>query len=174
MPHLAELALSPEAAAILAPIVGDKEVGERGGDLWVKQGRIRMELEDIGEGLSGDYCEDDPDDVPVLRFYFSALDEEGTWISLDDTSCCTSIDARSEWEVQLACACKIFDAVYPRLEAGAGDMIDPGWGRRGAKECEDQSWVDSEGFEELKAAIAAGKLAQGTPEAQSSRSGPRL
>lgn len=32
------------------------------------QDDVKIELEDIGEGLSGDYDPEDPDDVPLLRF----------------------------------------------------------------------------------------------------------
>lgn len=38
-------------------------------DYRLKKGNIEVELVNIGEGLSGDYNPDDPDDVQLLRFY---------------------------------------------------------------------------------------------------------
>ena len=44
--------------------------------LDVVRGRWRLEWEDIGEGMDGDYDPNDPADIPLLRTYLYRLDEE--------------------------------------------------------------------------------------------------
>lgn len=60
--------------------------------------KIKVELEDIGEGWNGDY-DPDPDadaddtcDEPLLRFTFYKLCR-GEWVPIDDASCCTRLSA---------------------------------------------------------------------------------
>lgn len=58
---------------------------------------VKVELEDIGEGLSGDYNEDDPDDISLLRFsvYVKTDDPDYAWAdgwkAVDDASYCTNL-----------------------------------------------------------------------------------
>ena len=47
---------------------------------------VTVELEDIGEGLSGDYDPKDKDDVPLLRFTVLKGDEP-----VEDASYCTQV-----------------------------------------------------------------------------------
>lgn len=46
---------------------------------------------DCGEGLSGDYDENDPDDRPLLRFDVSYEPKKGMYYELDDASYCTQL-----------------------------------------------------------------------------------
>jgi len=50
---------------------------------------VRIEWENIGEGLSGEYDQDDPSDVELLRFYISRKGDSGEWEEVKDASYCT-------------------------------------------------------------------------------------
>lgn len=70
--------------------------------LW--SGNIGVSLEFIGEGIDGDYNADDPQDVPLLRFYLMELDEDGNFLDTDGSACCevsnnTSPDERNRFLV---------------------------------------------------------------------------
>ena len=67
-------------------------------ELELRRGNLRVTWEYIGEGLSGDYNHEDPQDVPLLRFTVSRripgmADDTGVepdeWQQLDDASYCT-------------------------------------------------------------------------------------
>lgn len=74
-------------------------------DNALEQNDVRIELVDIGEGISGDYCAEDPEDIPMLRFYCQVKGElrkkyEDTygqnlcgeeWGDLPDGSYCTQL-----------------------------------------------------------------------------------
>lgn len=47
--------------------------------------------ENIGEGWSGDYDPDDPDDKNLLRFTIYIKDYNGNWEQVDDASYCTTV-----------------------------------------------------------------------------------
>jgi hypothetical protein len=57
------------------------------------QGRNRVLLEDIGEGLSGDYDPDDPTDTPLLRFSIDERNDVGEWCDVNNASYCTQLPA---------------------------------------------------------------------------------
>lgn len=162
MPHLSQLKLPSIVEEILAPLAKQWQVAPVGGLVWVEHGRIRMELEDIGEGLlSGDYDPDDPDDVPLMRFGFYATNPDETdLVELDNTSFCTDIDARAPWEVKLACACEIFGLVIGHLSLGAEEEVDGSFGRQAGSACEKASWVSSSGHTRLLAAIESARQGQ--------------
>lgn len=55
-------------------------------------GEVRIQLEHIGEGLSGDYNESDPEDIPLLRFYVDRWNDAiQDWEPVDDASYCTRL-----------------------------------------------------------------------------------
>lgn len=54
------------------------------------QDKVKVEWENIGEGLYGDYNPLDPDDVPLYRFYVQRL-EDGEWVDVEDASYCTQV-----------------------------------------------------------------------------------
>ena len=60
-------------------------------DIEVIKDNIRLVWEDIGEGWSGDYNADDPDDTPLLRFSVDWRDADGDWVGLNDASYCTGL-----------------------------------------------------------------------------------
>ena len=45
--------------------------------------------ENIGEGFSGDYNEEDADDQNLLRFSVYIKDNDGEWEAIEDASYCT-------------------------------------------------------------------------------------
>ena len=53
---------------------------------------IKVVLENIGEGLCGDYNPDDPDDINLLRFTVYK-ESDGIFEQVDDASYCTCISA---------------------------------------------------------------------------------
>lgn len=61
-------------------------------------GGTMIDFDYIGEGLSGDYDADDPNDVPLLRFYifkkvYSNPDLDSTFIWEQHSSYCTQVSA---------------------------------------------------------------------------------
>lgn len=58
---------------------------------------IRVSFVELGEGLSGDYNENDPGDVELLRFDVASL-VDGEWETVDDGSYCTNVPAAATHE----------------------------------------------------------------------------
>ena len=113
---------------------------------------FKIELEDIGEGLSGDYDEADPEDVPLLRFYCYVkgqlrrkllserpwdLEDRSDanmeeWVSVNCGSFCTRLPATlAQGDVASATA-YLFERVYPAVVDGT-DM---------KRTLERMSWID--------------------------------
>lgn len=94
-------------------------------------GKVKVVLEDIGEGKDGDYDPSDPDDKPLLRFTVYRRGER-EWEELDDSSYCTQIPVTTEKDEQLRLARLILAEVEaPAREHG-----------RVKKLCERLSWVN--------------------------------
>lgn len=64
---------------------------------WVIPNKVRVSIGWIGEGISGEFNEDDPGDAPLLRFdaYDLAHPDENDWDcrSRQDASYCTCLPA---------------------------------------------------------------------------------
>ena len=60
---------------------------------------IKVELVELGEGLSGDYNPDDPNDIELLRFYV-AIHKGDDWEDIDDASYCTQMPVSATPEQQ--------------------------------------------------------------------------
>ena len=57
---------------------------------------IRVALDYIDEGRSGDYDKNDPDDIPLLRVYVEKRDGEDDWVEFhQDASTCLMLDKRT-------------------------------------------------------------------------------
>ena len=54
---------------------------------------IRIKWVNIGEGIHGDYNENNPNDVNLLRFDVSVKTDDGTWEDIEDASYCTQVPA---------------------------------------------------------------------------------
>lgn len=104
------------------------------------EGNLMVELEDIGEGLSGDYIEDDPKDVPLLRFtvYEMRTDDEGhsQWEQIDDASYCTLLDVNISDEIKERALKHIMGEVL--LAIGTGASLK--------RTCEGLSWIKPSDF----------------------------
>lgn len=85
---------------------------------------IRVSLVNLDEGINGDYNEEDPDDVNLLRFDVSYRDPSqgiNDWEEVDDASYCTNIDANSTKEHLEKVVRKLFNRyrdVYNHIRTG--------------------------------------------------------
>tara|TARA_R110002051_G_scaffold251722_1_gene311084 strand:- start:53 stop:409 length:357 start_codon:yes stop_codon:yes gene_type:complete len=102
----------------------------------VIRGGRKVEWVDIGEGWSGDYNPDDPEDVALLRFDVLELTKvdglfsdspELEWEVLDDASYCTQMPA---------------DTSEADLRRAAEIIMDATYGQTNIKKiCEELSWI---------------------------------
>jgi hypothetical protein len=106
---------------------------------WNDSHTVAVDLEWLGEGLSGDYDKDDPEDYPHLRFSvykkgFNASNAEETEPveALDDASYCTTVSMFTDVETLALIAKYILDEVSEEVEAGHPIK----------KICERLSWID--------------------------------
>ena len=72
--------------------------------------RFSLTLAYIGEGLSGDYDEEDEGDIRLLRFYLQEKVETG-WEEVDDGSACTLLDATESREKLLEVVQNMLDYI---------------------------------------------------------------
>ena len=90
---------------------------------------VTVELEDTGEGLSGDYDPKDKDDVPLLRFTVLKGNEP-----VEDASYCTQVPTN----ITIVEATKILGAIM-------NEVLEPIMqGHSIKKMCERLSWIDRE------------------------------
>jgi hypothetical protein len=105
---------------------------------------IRIDLVNIGEGLSGDYNPDDPDDVNLLRFdaYVNNPDTDedysGGWLEIEDASYCTRLPADSDMEA-LEKAAKLIHSRYRDVIGSYDDYLN---GPSVKKLGEELSWIE--------------------------------
>ena len=77
------------------------------------RGNLRISVEDIGEGWSGEYDEQNQDDSPLLRFEVLVRDsphvetedgfaDEDGFAAAVDTSYCTAVTSNAQNEIALA------------------------------------------------------------------------
>lgn len=110
------------------------EIVFEGPDVCLR-GQVRVEWDCLGEGLlGGEYNEDDPQDVDVLRFYVMHMNEEGEWVEVDDGSYCTQVPSDADESVLQAGLRKIMNDVYDDVVAE----------RSIKKTCETLSWMSPE------------------------------
>jgi hypothetical protein len=107
-------------------------------------GDVKVVLEAIGEGRSGEYNEDDPEDIELLRFtvYRKNPDhptintpwEWDAWEQVEDASYCTQVPVDTPAEILSLSLARIFNEVYSYVEAGQSIK----------KICELLSWIAPE------------------------------
>ena len=90
------------------------------------KGRVRIDLEHIGEGWNGDYQPDNANDAPLLRFYVY-LDDE----AIEDASYCTQLPDTLPPETKAAAIVYLMEEIYN--PASEGHSIK--------KLCERLSWI---------------------------------
>jgi hypothetical protein len=103
---------------------------------------VRIVLQDIGEGYNGDYDAEDPNDMPLLRFYGYLWDPNTQhWEDPGNCSYCTTLPAnisREDGEI----------AVELLMEA-LGEKIVEGTHKT---EAETMSWIGTEDIEKARSA----------------------
>ena len=106
----------------------------------LNRANLLIEWEDLGEGLSGDYDPDDPDDVHLLRFTLydtSKKDFLGRREQVDDCSYCTLMPVDTPDNILM----KALDYMLDEFV----NVIDAGYS--GKKTGERLSWISPEWFE---------------------------
>ena len=104
---------------------------------------IRVDLVNIGEGLSGDYDPEDPDDINLLRFDVYVknpdADEDYTdgWIEVEDASYCTQLAADLPEEVLEKAIRVIFKAYRDEISSYEDYLNGPSVKKLG----EELSWI---------------------------------
>ncbi|MCG3207261.1 MAG: hypothetical protein FOGNACKC_00861 [Anaerolineae bacterium] len=92
---------------------------------------VKVEWVELGEGLSGDFDPNDPDDVELLRFDVSRL-VSGHWVEVRDASYCTEmpVSAHPFWQ-------------WAGLEAILREVWEPlKEGHSIKRKCEELSWLE--------------------------------
>jgi len=96
---------------------------------------VMVEWVDLGEGISGDYDETDPDDKVLLRFDFSIRDSIGSdWQEVPDSSYCTNVELNTPPNI-LATGLKLL------MEVAYDDIAEHG---RAKRILEELSWMDAD------------------------------
>lgn len=105
-------------------------------------GSIRVEWEDIGEGWSGDYNPEDPQDQELLRFTVARREGlQGEWQQVDDASYCTAMPVDTPIDILISGLAYILGRVYDATLAGESIKVD----------CEELSWLSPERMEHIHA-----------------------
>ena len=102
---------------------------------------IRVDIVNIGEGLSGDYDPDDPEDINLLRFdvYIKNPKENTDWYEIEDASYCTLLEATQPIE-EIIEAAKLIHSRYSEVIPTYEDYLNgPSLKRLG----EELSWIGS-------------------------------
>ena len=99
-------------------------------ELVVSRGPVRVGWCNLGEGYFGDYDEDDPEDVNLLRFDVDLNGEP-----VDDASYCTQVPADTPDLTLIKLLHIIMNEIHDPLMSGDGIK----------RLCESLSWIDAEG-----------------------------
>lgn len=124
-----------------------KNVFSNKGDTLTR-GKIRVEWVELGEGRSGDYNPEDPDDIELLRFDVYVR-SGGEWIVPDDSSYCTQAPVSATKEQRKALLVLLMDELYDAATQWPDSSIK--------KLCEKLSWVSLKSLEDN--AVTLGKWA---------------
>lgn len=100
---------------------------------------VKVEWEELGEGISGDYNPDDPEDVELLRFSIFLNSRTEGWQYIEDSSYCTNFPVSAPYEVKVKGLELIMDRVYERAHAGLSIK----------RICEELSWISPQWVEEV-------------------------
>ena len=103
------------------------------------KGNVKIEWADIGEGLSGDFNPDDPDDIALLRFdVYVQSPEDGEWLAVDDSSYCTMMPASESEDLLMNALKYLMEEIFPGASQGYSIK----------KLCERLSWISPQWFKE--------------------------
>jgi hypothetical protein len=109
-----------------------KDISE---DRFLKN-NVLVEWVDLGEGWSGDYDPDDPDDDALLRFDVSKV-INGETEEVPDASYCTRVPVETDPKIKMRGLEIIMDNVYCKVHQGTSIK----------KLCEWLSWISVEEIE---------------------------
>lgn len=109
---------------------------------------IKVEWTDIGEGLSGDYDPDNPEDISLLRFDVYVV-RDGQWSEVDDASYCTQMPAGTDVET-LKRAAAYLAKKYADVLTDDPDTSVKKLGER-------LSWISPDWFQENAAKVGTNK-----------------
>jgi hypothetical protein len=107
-------------------------------ELALQRGDLRVTWEWIGEGWSGDYDADDPEDEPLLRFTVDkevTMGNESGWEQYDDGSYCTRMPVKTPTRI-------LVDALGVILEAAEDSLQNGSFKKR----MEELSWLCPDDF----------------------------
>jgi hypothetical protein len=109
---------------------------------WLTDEPVRVEFEELGEGLSGDYNESDPTDIELLRFYVQ-VDFGHGFEDLEDCSYCTQFPVNTTEEEQEKALRFIMDNVWQAIFDWM-PFVDNGdrYCSTAKHICERLSWID--------------------------------
>lgn len=110
-------------------------------DFEMVRDNIMVEWVELGEGLCGDYNPDDPDDIELLRFDVSRLDDKEGWVAIDDASYCTRFPVNSTSEQQQIGLRIIMDRIFDYASQGLSIK----------NICEEISWIGLDDVERYTA-----------------------
>ena len=91
-------------------------------DLELIKDSVKVSLSWIGEGLCGDYDENDTEDEKLLRFdvykYVTyEMDYPSEWKSIEDASYCTLIRDDATDKAKIQCMIQIMEEVYDKVSS---------------------------------------------------------
>lgn len=117
----------------------------------VERDGVRVAFEWIGEGWSGDYNPDDPEDEPLLRFTVYRRDGDEL-VDVDSGSYCTAVSALTNRDVVIRLALAILDRVEDHARAGQSIR----------RITEELSWLDETDAQRVAERSLASFLQHGT------------
>lgn len=85
------------------------------------EGNTMVRWVDLGEGMCGDYNDEDPDDEPLLRFDVCIMGDNGEWESPQDSSFCTLMPVDTDDAILTAALERILASVKAE---GIGRNLD--------------------------------------------------
>src|ERR1035438_10070773 len=100
------------------------------------RGDLRLDWDELGEGISGDYDPDNPADVELLRFTLYHI-EDNEWAEIDDASYCTNVSVATDTVGRQRLLVGLMDEFFPA--AGSGNSVK--------KLAERLSWIDEEWYQ---------------------------
>ncbi|MDE1821060.1 MAG: hypothetical protein KGJ23_08045 [Euryarchaeota archaeon] len=116
-----------------------------------RDGQVKVEWEETGEGWQGDFDPDDPEDEELLRFYvYRKVGRE--WHPVEDGSYCTAMPVATSPAIRKRALVALMNELYDGARDG---RVEPGRyevdGASGFKRrAEEMSWLCPNDFKERR------------------------
>ena len=101
----------------------------------IRNDKLRVDWTNLGEGVSGDYNPEDPEDINLLRFDIYAKRDNSDWEEVDDASYCTNVPADTDPD-ELE---RLLRVIFDRYNDVIDDYINNGTSVK--KLGEELSWI---------------------------------